>query len=94
MKGRRFATIEKIKTESLRGLKDMPKITYQKCFEARKKRWHKCVISKGGYFEGDNIEIHELINIEKKKNENSPYFFNPFPPKTPLAVHWSSGAHN
>ena len=33
MKGRRFATIEKIKSESLRELKDIPKSAYQKCFE-------------------------------------------------------------
>ena len=33
MKGRRFATIEEIKTESLRELKDIPKSVYQKCFE-------------------------------------------------------------
>ena len=59
MKGRRFATIEEIKTESLRELKDIPKSAYQKCFEDGKKCWHKCIISKGDYFEGDNIEIHE-----------------------------------
>ena len=33
MKGLRFATIEEIKTESLRELKDIPKSAYQKCFE-------------------------------------------------------------
>ena len=59
MKGRRFATIEEIKTESLRELKDIPKSAYQKCFEDWKKRWHKCIVSEGGYFEGDNIEIYE-----------------------------------
>ena len=59
MKGRRFATIEEIKTESLRELKDIPKNVYQKCFEDWKKRWYKCIISEGDYFEGDNIEIRE-----------------------------------
>ena len=58
-KGRRFATIEKIKTESLRKLEDIPTSAYQKCFEDWKKRWHKCMISEGEYFEGGNIEIHE-----------------------------------
>ena len=33
MKGRRFATIEEIKSESLRELKDIRKSAYQKCFE-------------------------------------------------------------
>ena len=59
MKGRRFATIEEIKTESLRELKVIPKSAYQKCFEDWKNSWHKCIISEGDYFEGDNIEIHE-----------------------------------
>ena len=31
------------------------------------KRWHKCIISEGDNFEEDNIEIHELINIFRKK---------------------------
>ena len=40
-------------------LKDVTKSTCQKCFEDWKKRWHKCIISEGDYFEGDNIEIYE-----------------------------------
>ena len=28
---------------------------FQKCFEDLKKRWHKCIICEGGYFEGDKI---------------------------------------
>ena len=59
MKERRFVTIEEIKTESLRELKDIPKSAYQKCFEDWEKRCDKCIISEGDYFEGDNIEIHE-----------------------------------
>ena len=59
MKERRFATIEERKTESLRELKDIPKSAYQKYFEDWKKRWHKCIISEGDYFKGENIEIHE-----------------------------------
>ena len=67
MKGRRFATIDEMKTESLRELKDIPKNAYQKCFEDWKKHWHKCIITEGDYFEGDNIEIREKINIFRKK---------------------------
>ena len=58
MKGRCFATIEEIKAESLRELKDIPKSAYKKYFEDWKKRWHKCIISEEDYFKGDNIEIH------------------------------------
>ena len=59
MKGRRFSTIEEIKTELLRELKDIPKSAYQKCFQDWEKRLHKCIISEGNYLEGDSIEIHE-----------------------------------
>ena len=59
MKGRRFGNIEEIKTESLKELNAIPKIAFQKCFEDWKKRWHKCIISKGEYFEVDNIDINE-----------------------------------
>ncbi|XP_018050140.1 PREDICTED: uncharacterized protein LOC108688408 [Atta colombica] len=59
MKGRRFATIEEIKTTSLEELKAISKSAYQKCFEEWKKRWHKCIISEGDYFEGDKIDSDE-----------------------------------
>jgi len=57
MKGRRFATIEEIKTASLEELKAIPKSAYGKCFEDWKNRWHKRIVSEGDYFEGDNINI-------------------------------------
>lgn len=66
MKGRRFSSIEEIKTESLRVLKEIPKSEYQECFEDWKKRWHKCIISGGDYFEGYHIDV----------DENSGYFLN------------------
>ena len=55
IKGRRFATIEEIKIASLEELKAIPKSSFQKCFDDWEKRWHKCIISKGDCFEGDNI---------------------------------------
>ncbi|KYN39393.1 hypothetical protein ALC56_06212 [Trachymyrmex septentrionalis] len=59
MKGRRFATIEQIKAASLEELKAIPKSAFQKCFDDWKKRWHKCIVSEGDYFEGDNIILDE-----------------------------------
>jgi hypothetical protein len=59
MKGRRFATIEEIKTAWLEELKTIPKSAYQKCFEDWRKGWHMCITSEGYYFEGDNIDIDE-----------------------------------
>ena len=37
--------------------KAIPKSAYQKSFEYWKKRWHKCILSRGDYFEGDRIDI-------------------------------------
>lgn len=59
MKGRRYATIEEIKTASKEELNKITKNDFLKCFEEWKKRWHKCIISGGDYFEGDKIDIHE-----------------------------------
>lgn len=59
LKGQRFSTIEEIKEESLKVLNAIPKTEFQKCFEDWKKRWHKCIISEGEYFEGDRIEIED-----------------------------------
>ena len=59
LKGRRFTAIDEIKSASLKELKAIPKIEFEKCFEDWKKRWHKCIISIGDYFEGDNINVEE-----------------------------------
>ena len=58
-KGRRYATIEEIKTASKEDLNKITKNNFLKCFEDWKKRWHKCIIFDGDYFEGDKIDIHE-----------------------------------
>lgn len=59
MKGRRYATIEEIKTASKEDLNKITKNDFSKCFEDWKKRYHKCIMSDGDYFEGDKIDIHE-----------------------------------
>ena len=59
MKRHRFSTIEEIKTASLKELKAIPQNDHQKYFNDWKKRWHKCIISNGDYFEGDNINIDQ-----------------------------------
>lgn len=59
MKGRRYATIEEIKTASKEELNKITKNDFSKCFEDWKKRYHKCIMSDGDYFEGDKIDIHE-----------------------------------
>ena len=55
----RFTAIDDIKSASLKELKAIPKIEFEKCFEDWKKRWHKGTIFNGDYFEGDNINVDE-----------------------------------
>ncbi|UYV76633.1 hypothetical protein LAZ67_14001537 [Cordylochernes scorpioides] len=55
MKGRRYATLDEIKTASKEELKKIFKNDFLKCFEDWKNHWHKCIISHGDYFEGDKI---------------------------------------
>ena len=57
LKGRRFTAIDVIKSASLKELKAIPKMEFEKCFEHWKKRWHNCIISNGDYFEDDNINV-------------------------------------
>ncbi|UYV83566.1 hypothetical protein LAZ67_23001490, partial [Cordylochernes scorpioides] len=56
MKGRRYATLDEIKTASKEELKKILKNDFLKCFEDWKNRWHKCIISHGDYFEGAKID--------------------------------------
>ena len=51
MKGKRFVTIEEIEEKSKQKLLAIGKSVFQKYFEDWKKRWHKCIISEGGYYD-------------------------------------------
>ena len=46
LRGHRFDTIEEIQAESK-----------NKCFDDCRKRWNKCIISGGDYFEWDEIDL-------------------------------------
>jgi hypothetical protein len=56
LKGRRFESIEVIKTNSLAHLRSIPKTAFQVCFRTLKKCWQRCIQSRGEYFEGDKAE--------------------------------------
>jgi hypothetical protein len=47
---------DNIKNESLN---ELPKIEFEKCFKDWQKRWYKCIVSNGDYFEEDNINVDE-----------------------------------
>jgi hypothetical protein len=53
MKGRRFDTNEEIQEELQWVLDTIPKRDFQGCFQAWKKRWHRCICAKEEYFEAD-----------------------------------------
>ncbi|UYV74141.1 hypothetical protein LAZ67_11002233 [Cordylochernes scorpioides] len=63
MKGRRYATLDEIKTASKEELKKILKNDFLKCFEDWKNRWHKCIISHGDYFEGDKIGKNNVRHL-------------------------------
>jgi transposase len=56
LKGRRFESIEAIRTNSLAHLRSIPKTAFQECFRTLKERWQRCIQSRGEYFEGDKAE--------------------------------------
>jgi len=53
LRGHRFDSIEEIQAESKKALKAIPEIDFNNCFEG----WHKCIMSEGDYFEGDEIDL-------------------------------------
>ena len=56
LKGRRFVSTEAIKINSLAHLSSIPKPAFQEYFRTLKKRWQRCIQSRGEYFEGDKAE--------------------------------------
>ena len=50
-------TVQEIQAESKKALKAIPEIEFNKCFDDWKKRWYKCIVSEGDYFERDEIDL-------------------------------------
>jgi len=55
-------------------LKAIPKIDFNNCFEDWKKHWQKYIVSRGEYFEGDEIDLEEQIKILKVINNFTLFF--------------------
>jgi hypothetical protein len=53
LKGKRFATVEKVKTASQEALNNIKLQQFHRCFTQWEKRLEKCIASNGEYFEGD-----------------------------------------
>jgi len=54
LKGRRFQTIEEIQGNAIRELCVVTESAFQEAFQQWKKRWERCIVSRGNYFEGDS----------------------------------------
>uniref|UniRef100_A0A6P7G1Y0 Protein GVQW3-like n=1 Tax=Diabrotica virgifera virgifera TaxID=50390 RepID=A0A6P7G1Y0_DIAVI len=53
VKGTHFESITDIQAAVTRVLADIPVEAFQKCYEAWKTRWNRCIAAQGDYFEGD-----------------------------------------
>jgi hypothetical protein len=54
LKGRRFQTREESQENAIRELRTIRSSAFQQAFQQWKKRWERCIASRGGYFEGDS----------------------------------------
>ena len=54
LKGRRFQTMEEIQENAVRELRAITESAFQEAFQQWKKRWGRCIASRGDYFEEDS----------------------------------------
>lgn len=59
LRGNRFDSLEDIKRESKTALRSIPEEAFNRCFDNWKRRWQKCIMSGGDYFEGDEIDLDD-----------------------------------
>jgi len=54
LKGRRFQNIEKIRENAIRELRAITESAFHEAFQQWKKRWERCITSRGDYSEEDS----------------------------------------
>jgi len=54
LKGRHFDDIDDIRSNIMAALKAFPQNQFQNCFEGWTRRWHWCIASHRGHFEGNH----------------------------------------
>lgn len=52
LRGRRFCSAEEVKTAATQALRSIPENAFQDCFQQLYRRWQKCIVAGGDYFEG------------------------------------------
>jgi len=55
LEGRPFQTIEEIQENTIRELRAITQSAFQEAFQQWKKRWERCIASRGDYIEGDRV---------------------------------------
>jgi hypothetical protein len=69
LKGRHFETVSNIQRESQAVFDSIKENDFHSAFEARKKRWARCIYSQGDYFEGGGGQNWVSLNQH--------FFFDP-----------------
>jgi hypothetical protein len=59
LKVRHFNDIDDISINTTAALKAIPQNQFQNCFEGWTRRWHRCILIQGEYFEGDHNDIQQ-----------------------------------
>jgi hypothetical protein len=59
MRGEHFVDVDTIKRETTKLLKELTKEDMQHCVREWEKRWTKCILSGGEYFECGHIPVPE-----------------------------------
>jgi len=57
LRGRHLGDVTMIKSEMTSLLEGLIKEKFQWCFQQWKRRWDKCIVSNGEYFEGARIDV-------------------------------------
>ena len=57
LRGQHLGDVTTIKSETTSLLKGLREEEFQVCFQQWKRRWDKCIVSNGEYFEGDHIDV-------------------------------------
>jgi hypothetical protein len=70
LKGRSFQTIEQIQENAIRELRAITESALQKAFQQWKKRWERCIASRGDCLMGTVLKMSNKVFIAKVR-----YFF-------------------
>ena len=59
LKGSHFDDIDDVRSNTTAALKAIPQNQFQNCFEGWTRRWNRCIVSQGEYYEGDRGDFQQ-----------------------------------